>query len=73
MEVDGLLVTAEDAVFFLLDVLLLVFFSWREELDGFDRFILHYLCDGSNNQYCRAYYRDSCSCEGGGGEGGEDG
>jgi hypothetical protein len=42
VDVDGLLVTAEDAVFFLLDVLLLIFFSWREELDGCERFILHY-------------------------------
>jgi hypothetical protein len=40
VDVDGLLETAEDAVFFLLDVL--IFFSWREELDGCERFILHY-------------------------------
>jgi len=40
VDVDGLLVTAGEAIVFLLDVL--VFFSWREELDGCERFILHY-------------------------------
>ena len=40
VNVDGLLVTAGEAVFFHLDVL--IFFSWREELDGCERFILHY-------------------------------